>query len=271
MLAIERRKRIMQHLFQDGRVLVAELSKQFRVTEETVRRDLDRMEKEGLLLRTHGGAFLAETSVSSDVPVWVREDCYLSEKKWIGTKCARLIQHGDTIMLDSSTTSLHIAKIIKARKQLTVITNSLNVIMELSDAEHIKLICTGGTLRHRSLSYSGHAAANALARYTADKAFLSCSGIDLTHGVTDANEEEAEIRKIMLHHAKQSILVADITKCEKIGLVKIAELSSFHTLVTNCPLPLQWREGLAAQSIILDDQCDPNKQYAATARCSMNS
>lgn len=266
LLAIERRKRIMQHLYKDGRVLVAELSKQFRVTEETVRRDLGRMEKEGLLLRTHGGAFLAETSFSSEVPVWVREDCYLSEKKWIGTKCAKLIRNGDTIMLDSSTTSLHIAKIIKTHKQLTVITNSLNVLMELADAEDIRLISTGGTLRRRSLSYSGHAAAKSLSRYTADKAFLSCSGIDLKHGVTDANEDEAEMRKIMLQHAKQTILVADITKCEKIGLIKIADLSSFQMLVTNCPLPAQWKEELSTQSIAIDDECDPNKQYAAACR-----
>ncbi len=256
MLAIERRKGIMQHLHRDGRVLVAELSRNFRVSEETIRRDLDRLEREGLLQRTHGGAFL-EDDLITDLPIWVREDFYLAEKMWIGSKCARLVKNGDTIMLDSSTTSLHIARSVKTLKHLTVITNSLKVITELSDADHLKLICTGGTLRHHSLSYSGHAAAKAMSLYLADKAFISCSGMDMRHGVTDTNENEAEIRKMMIQNAKHSFLVADQSKCDRIGLAKIAGYAAFHKLITNAPLNSEWREHLSKYAISIDDQPAP--------------
>ncbi|OAJ75372.1 DeoR family transcriptional regulator [Brevibacillus sp. SKDU10] len=253
MLAIERRKKIMNMLFEQGNVMVTELSKQFSVSEETIRRDLDKLEKEGILVRTYGGAIL-EDGLRSDFPLWVRESYYVDVKQKLGEKCAQLIKSGDTIMLDSSTTSLYIAKKIKNKQNLTVITNSFKVELELSDAEHVKLISTGGTLQRRSLSYVSHSATRALSHYFADASFVSCTGLHLQRGATDSNEFEAEIRKLMLKNSEQKILVLDHTKIDKAGFTFITDFQGITKVITDQPLSVEWRQLLSRYNIEIDDE-----------------
>ena len=185
MLAIERKNEILAILQKEQRVLVAELSLRYNVTEETIRRDLEKLEKEGYVKKTYGGAVLNKNS-TTDMPLKIREKTNRKEKQKIAQKVASLIEEGECIMLDSSSTSLLIAQELKKKKKLTVITNSVEVLIELSGCEGIKAISTGGILRDSSLSLVGKAAQDVLSRYNVDKAVLSCKGIDIEKGVTDS-------------------------------------------------------------------------------------
>ena len=154
MLAIERKNEILSILQKEQRVLVAELSTRYQVTEETIRRDLEKLEKEGFVKKTYGGAVLNKNS-TIDMPLKIREKTNRKEKQKIAQTVASLIEDGESIMLDSSSTSLMIAQELKKKKKLTVITNSVEVLIELSGCEGIKVISTGGTLRDSSLSLVG--------------------------------------------------------------------------------------------------------------------
>ena len=143
MLAIERKNEILSILQKEQRVLVAELSTRYQVTEETIRRDLEKLEKEGFVKKTYGGAVLNKNS-TIDMPLKIREKTNRKEKQKIAQTVASLIEDGESIMLDSSSTSLMIAQELKKKKKLTVITTSVEVLIELSGCEGIKVISTGG-------------------------------------------------------------------------------------------------------------------------------
>ncbi len=255
MLAVERRQGIIEKLQETGSVVVSELSQMFLVSEETIRRDLTKMEQEGILKKTYGGAFI-NRGMHLTVPVNLREHTYIKGKDVIGALAAEMVQTGDTIFLDASTTAIHIADRILDKKNLIVITNNLRVAETLAASTAIKTICTGGTLRQAGLSMVGKASESAIASFFADKAFLSCAGLDLTRGITDANEKEAEIRKIMMRQANVSVLVADATKFGKTSFVRMAEFKDFQYLITDKELDLEWEAGLAKYNIQF--QCGSN-------------
>ena len=240
MLAVERRQAIFEILEENGSVTVVELSKRFEVSEETIRRDLTKMESGGLLQKTYGGAFL-NSGMHLEVPVDMRVNTYVEGKNVIGAVCAQLIHNGDTIFLDASTTAVHIAENILDKKNLIVITNALKVAEALARGPGIKVICTGGTLRPTSLTTVGKAAETAVSNYFADKAFLCCDGVHRVHGVTDANEKEAEVRKEMIRQAESSILVVDATKFDKTSFVHMADFGAFDVLVTDKRLSPEWQ------------------------------
>ena len=154
-------------------MLVSELSQRYNVTEETIRRDLEKLEREGFVKKTYGGAVLNK-NIAVDMPLKIREKTNRREKQIIAQRVAGLVEEGDCIMLDSSSTSLMIAQALKKKEKLTVITNSVEVLIELSGSEGITVISTGGTLRDSSLSLVGKAAQDVLKRYNVDKAILSC-------------------------------------------------------------------------------------------------
>lgn len=254
MLAVERRKKIMELLNDSGSVIVTDLSKRMKVTEETIRRDLEKLEKEGKLQRTHGGAYLSG-SIMTELPITFREQVYLPGKDTIAFKSVELINSGETIMLDSSTTSLRIAKYIRqTNKSLTVITNALKVANELSDVKSVKLVLTGGSLRNSSLSFVGYAATTSLESYFADKAFVSCSAVHLKKGLMDSNEYEAEIRKLMLRQSERRILVADITKFGKTSFSLIANFNQIDTVIADQKLGDDWYEEFGSLGIEIFDE-----------------
>lgn len=248
MLAVERRKVILEKLQETGSVTVSDLSDEFSVSEETIRRDLTRMEDEGLLKKTYGGAFI-NRGMHLTVPVSLREHTYVEGKDVIGRFAAEMINTGDTIFLDVSTTAIHIAEKILDKKNLIVITNNLRVAETLSKSSSIKTICTGGTLRPATLSTVGKAAENAIGGYFADKAFICCDGVHRIHGVTDANEKESEVRKMMMRQAEQSILVVDATKFDKTSFVHMAGFGEFNYLLTDRNLNEEWRTTLREQDV----------------------
>ena len=164
MLAIERKNEILATLQKEQRVLVTELSQRYNVTEETIRRDLEKLEKEGFVKKTYGGAVL-NSNTNLDLPLRIREKNNQEEKEKIASKVADMIEEGDSLMLDASSTSLMIAKKLKKLKKLTVITNAVEVLIELSGQEGIKVISTGGVLRDASLSLVGKSAERTLENY----------------------------------------------------------------------------------------------------------
>ena len=241
MLAVERRKKILQILHKEGIVKVSNLSREFNVSEETVRRDLSKLEQSGGFSRTYGGAYITG-NVNPDIDVHIREDFYREGKERIGKICADMVDDGDTLILDSSTTALHIAERIMGKENITVITNAVKVITTLAGNRSIKIICTGGTVRNRSLSFIGPETELTLSRYFADKAFVSCTGADIAHGLTDTNEQDASIRRIMFHQASKKILIADVTKFDKTAFSFISDFDDVDTVVSDKVLSEDWED-----------------------------
>lgn len=240
MLAIERRNRILSILQKENRVLVSDLSKAFQVTEETIRRDLEKLENEGYAKKTYGGAIVNE-NINTDLPFTVRKTTNVSGKLKIAEVIAALIRDGDHIMLDASTTALYIAKQLKSKKNLTVITNSVEILIELSDVSGWKVLSTGGVLGEGSLSLVGHQAEQMIRSFHVDKAIISCKGLDIERGISDSSELEAYIKKLMVASANVKILAADSSKFDKISFTKICDIDEIDTIVTDDEPDLRWK------------------------------
>lgn len=250
MFAIERRRKIISLLEEKNSVTVLELSKIFNITEETVRRDLEKLEKEGLLKRTYGGAVAIENT-NMELPLKIREVTNIDNKHNIGLKVSDYIEDGDTIALDSSTTALQVAKQIKSKKRMTVITNAISVVYELSDAKDTTVISTGGTLRPSTMGFVGHLAEESIKKYNVDKAVISCKGIDMERGVTESNEAEAEVKKAMIDAADKVFLLADSTKFNKISFVKMLKFEVIDAIFTDKKLTEEWEQLISSKNIKL--------------------
>lgn len=232
MLAIERKNEILAILQKEQRVLVAELSQKYNVTEETIRRDLEKLEKEGFVKKTYGGAVL-NNNTNVELPLRIREKTNKKEKLIIARMVSELVDEGESIMLDSSSTSLMVAKNLNQFKKLTVITNSVEVLIELAGNKGINVISTGGMLRDSSLSLVGKTAERTLMNFNVDKAVISCKGIDLEKGITESNESEAEIKNVMRACAKTTILAIDHSKFDNISFIKALDLNKNDIVVTD--------------------------------------
>jgi len=238
MLAIERRNHILSTLETDKRVLVTNLAKKYAVTEETIRRDLEKLEKEGLLKKTYGGAVQVDNT-SADTPYLLRAETNKAQKLIIAEKLQGLIHPKENIMLDASSTCVHIARKLKKLDKLTIITNSVEILVECSNTENICTISTGGNLRGSSLSLVGHGAARIISQLTADRAIISCKGLDFDKGIMESNLEEAEIKKAMADNARQLILVVDSSKFNRISFAKMFELYRVNLVVSDS-IPPDW-------------------------------
>lgn len=240
MLAIERRNQILALLQKDSRVVVGDLAKTFQVTEETIRRDLEKLEKQGYAKKTYGGAIMND-SFHVDLPYTVRKKANVWNKQEIAELVRELVQDGDHIMLDASSTAVFIAKQLKNKKNLTVITNSIEILLELSDMSGWKVLSTGGVMKEGSLSLVGFQAEKMISAFHVDKAIISCKGIDVEKGITDSNELEAHIKKLMLDSANMKILAVDNTKFDRISFAKIDELAGIDVIITDLEPDQRWR------------------------------
>lgn len=239
MLAIERRNMILARLQSEGKVIVADLSREFDVTEETIRRDLEKLDNEGLAKKTYGGAVLNQ-NLNTDVPFNVRKRSNVELKQRIAEKIAALIQDGDFLMLDASTTAIHVAKSIKNRKNITLITNSVEILLELSDKEGWNVLSTGGVLKQGSLSLVGSSAERMIRGYHVDLAVCSSKGIDLSMGVTESNEKDSEIKRAIFTSANHKVLAIDSTKFDRISFVRVYDLNDIDTIVTDAAPSERW-------------------------------
>ena len=248
MLAIERRNCIMEKLQTDKKVVVSELSRQFDVSEETIRRDLEKMENEGLVTKSYGGAILNESN-NIDLPFNVRKNRNVVAKQKIAELLAARINDGDHIMLDASSTAVFIAKKIKERKNITVITNSIEILIELADMHDWHVLSTGGIVKEGSLALVGPHTDQMLRCFHVDKAIVSCKGLDLNQGFTDSNEMHAETKKTMLQSANEKILAIDSTKFDRISFTKIGELKDITAVVTDKSPGEQWLSALRSAGV----------------------
>lgn len=232
MLAAERRANIARMAEQHGSVRVAELSRMFDVTEETIRRDLEELEEGGYLKRTYGGA-VNINGTGLELPFARRVESHREEKNVIARCAAAMVQEGETIILDASTTALWLAKHLIDRRDLTVLTNSIQVVMELAGRPGVRVICTGGNLRDRTLGFVGPLAERAISGYYVDKVFMSGKGLTPDGGLTDSNELEVELKKVMLAAAKERIALVDSSKLGHRGFARIEGLTGFTAIITD--------------------------------------
>ncbi len=236
MLVAERHQKIIEQIVDKRIVKVAELSQLFSVTEETIRRDLEKLEKQGYLTRSHGGAVLNEKKEQDDIPFEQREITNIDAKKRLARIALRYVKPADTIILDASSTAWYMAQIIPD-VPLTVITNSLKVVAELSKKKNIDVICTGGTLLSRSASFVGPLAIKALEKYYVNKAFISCKGMHLERGFTESNEQQALVKQKMLETSEQTFMLLDDSKVGVQAFSVLSELNMADYLIVNAPLP----------------------------------
>ncbi|WP_407308868.1 DeoR/GlpR family DNA-binding transcription regulator [Desulfosporosinus sp. SB140] len=241
MLAIVRRQKIAEIIHKDRKVYVSDLSQLFSVTEETIRRDLEKLESEGLLTRTYGGAITSQHT-NEDLPFPLRTTMNLESKQVIAAKAATLINDGDTIAIDASTTCSELMQTLgKSKVDLTVITNSVKIPCDFISSK-FNIISTGGTLRAHSFALTGPVAQSTIENYYVDIAIMSCKSLSLDKGIMESNEPEGEIKKKMIQQAEKTILLVDHSKFDKTSFVKLFEFDSFNYIVTDREPASVWME-----------------------------
>lgn len=236
MLAQERYQQILVMLEKESSVKVSKLMKMFDVSIETVRRDLEYLEKEGYLKRVYGGAVLENVN-TKQVNFKTRENEYIEEKKEISDIAVRFIREGQSIALDSATTTLEIAEAIKKKfERLTVLTNSIVIASELSDMEKYTIILCGGILKSEEFSLVGDLAISHIGTFHIDTAFIGASGISLKEGITDYDIDQLSIQKKIIEVSQQNIIVADSSKFDRVSLSKICDLDKIDMIITDSKL-----------------------------------
>ncbi len=232
MLALERKNLILEKLQEEKKVVVSELSALFGVSEETIRRDLEKLEKDGLATKSYGGAVLKE-NIGIDMPFQVRKKANMAAKQRLAELAATFIHDGDHIILDASSTAVFLARAIKDRENLTVLTNSVEILLELSDVTDWNIICSGGSLREGYLALVGPKTTESFSGFNADKVFFSCKGIDMERGITDGNEMFSHVKQVMMQSAREKILCIDHTKFDRIAFSRMANAADVDAVITD--------------------------------------
>ncbi len=228
----ERLMLIKQHIQSMKKVSVAELSQQCKVTEETIRRDLDKLEAEGVVTRVHGGAIWNSGTQKEGIHFYRRMTKHMKEKQEIARKVVKLLEGKQTIIADSSTTVMEALKLVPDTAEITVVTNSTEVFREFQQST-INIISTGGEFNKKSLSLQGQLAKSNIVKYNVDLALISCKGLNMEKGVQDSNEGEAEIKKLMLEQAEEVALLADFSKFDQTAFVSLIDLRSVNYIITD--------------------------------------
>lgn len=243
MLALERQKRILELLNIEGAVMVSKLSAELGVTEETVRRDLEKMEAKEMLRRTHGGALPMDEG-SYEFSLEKRKALNVESKQALARKAVQYIATGDTIFLDASTTTFYMAKELKTMKNITVITNSIRVINELSGVEGVKVIAVGGIVSNNQ-SLVGAMTENYITEnYFADKMFFSSRGIGENSVILEGNEQECFIKQSMLKNSKEHYYLCDKSKIGRVGYMRLSSFENVQYLVTDAEVGGSLKETL---------------------------
>jgi DeoR family fructose operon transcriptional repressor len=230
MLGTERRSEIIRLLEENRVVKVSDLSQMFSVSEATIRRDLGKLARQGLLRKTYGGATVKDGSRSWGT-LEAGPDLFLEEKRRIGRAAAELIEDGDTISLQAGSTTLQVAQCLTRRNSLTVLTNDIDIAHELSKSPGIRVNLSGGILREGTRILVGPLAEQAISQFHVDKAILGVSAISLTEGLTNVDLLDAQIKTAMIRGADEVIVVADHSKLGKVHFAKVAPITAIHKLV----------------------------------------
>jgi DeoR/GlpR family transcriptional regulator of sugar metabolism len=255
LLAEERRFRIREILSRERTVTASDLIHSLDVTAATIRRDLAALEKEGVLVRSHGGAVSRTSSTNFQPSYEALGRSNRVEKQAIAREAERLILDGETVFLEGSTTVYELARRLLHRNRLTVITNSPPIVEELQRSQHVSVISTGGELQKDVFYLSGVWAQRAIAEIRVDKAVLGVSAIDPTYGISTASQAEAQIKKMILKAARVSIAVADHSKFGNQGFAYVGPITDIDILVTDSGADAQYLRPLreAGVELILAD------------------
>ncbi|GAB3988123.1 DeoR/GlpR family DNA-binding transcription regulator [Spirosoma daeguense] len=232
MLPNQRRDKILELLKEDGSAKVIDLARIFKVTEVTIRQDLDKLEKDGLVVKEHGGAYLK--NVEDQVRTFsLGNQENIDKKELIAAKCLDFIESGDSIILDSGSTATEIAKKLRGYKNLTVITNALNIALILGAEPGIEVIMTGGEFKPPTLSLTGQKAADFFKGINVQKLFLATAGISLKSGLTYPSLSDLVVKKAMIDAADTTYLIADSTKMGKSAFASLGALSLIDYIITD--------------------------------------
>jgi DeoR family transcriptional regulator, aga operon transcriptional repressor len=250
LLVEERRRRIMDALKKQTRVTVPDLANRLGVSAVTIRADLRALGQAGSLIRAHGGAVpLADNE--ADLPIAVKKSLRHAEKLRIGERAAQIIGPDETIILDSGTTTAEVARVLRRLSipGLTVITNALNVAVELASTPHVRVMMLGGVLRPPSRSFVGPEAERTLAEIQADRLFLGVDGFDLEGGLTTPDPLEAFLNGLMIAVSREVVVVADSTKFGRRSLSRIASIEAVRRVVTDKGIDRRMASAIADRGI----------------------
>ncbi|MGA2707677.1 MAG: transcriptional repressor AgaR [Steroidobacteraceae bacterium] len=240
-----RRERIVSLLREQGSVQIPSLAELFQVSTQTLRKDLNFLDDKGVCTRSSGGAILKRGALSpTEQAIEVKRALYADEKMRIGKSAAALIESDDSVLLDSGTTTLQVARHIDPEASLVVVTNDVGIMNELVTRERVQLVLLGGTLRRKNLSFYGTQTERTLQDMHVDKLFLAADGFDIEKGITTHFEPEALLNRMMCQAASEIIVVADSSKFGRICLHKILEPMGIAKLVTDAGIPDSAREAL---------------------------
>ncbi|HEX8816926.1 MAG TPA: transcriptional repressor AgaR [Terriglobales bacterium] len=228
----ERRRAILELVNRDGRVLVPELARRFHTSQVTIRKDLEVLHNARQLHRTHGGALPSRERALDDPSLREKEQLHRKEKLHIADAAARMVTNGQVVILDSGTTTTAIARALRSFRDLTIITNAVNIAAELAGTS-IEVILTGGTLRKNSFSLVGPMAEDTLRHLNADLLFLAVDGFDVQHGLTTPNLLEAKVNRVMVEVARRTVAVCDSSKFGRRSLSLIVPASAMHEVITD--------------------------------------
>jgi DeoR/GlpR family transcriptional regulator of sugar metabolism len=232
----ERRQEILRQVQKAGRVSVSELSQLFGVSEVTIRADLQALAEFNLLVRTHGGAVPAGRGLP-ELSLSLRRQQQVSEKNRIGEAGAALVNDGDAIFLDTSSTALAIAQRLKQHRHLTIISNSLAIAQEMLDAPDVTVVMPGGQLRRETASLIGADGLEMLRKFNIQKGFFGAHGLSVPEGLTDVSAAEAEVKRPLVAMCRQVIAVLDATKWGRVGLASFAAIEQIGTVITDALAP----------------------------------
>lgn len=256
MLQNQRRDKILELIREDGHAKVTELSRIFKVTEVTIRQDLEALEQEGFIIREHGGAYLKD--IDRNVRNFeVQNKDNLTEKQLIARKAVEFIEDGDTIILDSGSTTTEIARLITGYRNLTVITNALNIAIILGAQTGINVIVTGGEFKAPTISLTGQAAADFFHNLHVDKLFLATAGIALKSGLTYPGISDICVKRAMIESADVIYLVADSSKIGKNSFASLGAVSLIDFLITDSKIKsvdVEWLKSHDIQFIIAEEK-----------------
>ncbi|HBE78459.1 MAG TPA: DeoR/GlpR transcriptional regulator [Firmicutes bacterium] len=233
MFAIERLNQIKQILYEQKHIDVTTLSELLSVSEVTIRRDLDKLEKEGFLTKSYGGAVLNQENMADDIDIEDIEDKYLKDKKFIASIACQIINNDEAVFLGAGSTCMQIAKNLKNMKRLTVVTNDIAIVSELMTHTGIKVIISGGEVFSPATTVGGQMAEQFIKSLFINKAFISIQGVDMERGFTTYDMNEALLYKAVISISKETIIVADHSKFNKVTFSQIAQLNEVDKVISD--------------------------------------
>ncbi|MDO4943108.1 MAG: DeoR/GlpR family DNA-binding transcription regulator [Lachnospiraceae bacterium] len=243
MFAEERREQIISYLRANQRADIHELIDRFQVSGATIRADLRDLEGQGFIKRTHGGAIYREDMLSDQDGIASR-DIFDYEKEAIAIEAAKLIQDGETIILDAGTTAMHLARQLKDREDLTIVTNDIAVAGEIYQCQNIKIIFCGGVMRPMYGCTAGAGTAAFIRRMSVDRAFISPNALSISRGAFTTNFDLAETKQAFMSVAEKKYVLCTSNKIGKKALCQVASVEDFDAMFTDVHIRTHDREAL---------------------------